>query len=320
MALGEILMRFTPSGAGNWESYTGGSEFNVLSALSKWNIPTEMITAVSSNSLGERIMQDAKMNKVGTKQVIRNHHRQGIYFLESGNELGTADVIYDRNSSAFSTLSRNAFNWKEVFSGCTWFHISAITPALNETLALVAADALQTAKKMNITTSVDLNYRSMLWQYNKKPPEVMNMLMPYCDVVMGNIWSAEKLLGISSAIGNSKEFSDEQLLDAATQSILQLSQRWKHVSATALTFRLSSKYMAVLQQGEKQVQSKKFILPPSSNNIGSGDCFMAGIIYGMQQRKSLQNIVDFASAAAIAKLQEKTDTTRQTIEQINKLL
>jgi 2-dehydro-3-deoxygluconokinase len=42
----------------------------------------------------------------------------------------------------------------------------------------------------DLTISVDLNYRAKLWQYGKKPVEIMPELAQYCDVIMGNIWAA----------------------------------------------------------------------------------------------------------------------------------
>jgi 2-dehydro-3-deoxygluconokinase len=69
---------------------------------------------------------------------------------------------------------------------------------------------------------VDLNYRSKLWQYGKQPVEVMPDLLQYCNVVMGNIWSAEQLLGIPSSIKDSKGRSKEELTEAAGKSMKQL--------------------------------------------------------------------------------------------------
>ena len=52
-------------------------------------------------------------------------------------------------------------------------------------------------QKKILPISVDLNYRSRLWKYGKQPTDVMPELVTYCDVVMGNIWSANSLLGTS---------------------------------------------------------------------------------------------------------------------------
>ncbi|PIG98218.1 hypothetical protein CS542_06375 [Pedobacter sp. IW39] len=51
------------------------------------------------------------------------------------------------------------------------------------------------ASARNITISVDLNYRAKLWKW-QEPIDILPGLVQYCDVVMGNLWAAEKMLGI----------------------------------------------------------------------------------------------------------------------------
>jgi 2-dehydro-3-deoxygluconokinase len=50
--------------------------------------------------------------------------------------------------------------------------------------------------------------------------------------------------------------------------------------------------------------------------VGSGDCLMAGLIYGLINDRPLQVTLDFATAAAYNKLFIKGDTTNQTVNEI----
>ncbi len=63
--------------------------------------------------------------------------------------------------------------------------------------------------------------------------------------------------------------------------------------------------------------SKQFSIGEVVDKVGSGDCFMAGLIYGLYQQMGSQDIINYAAAAAFGKLQETGDSTRQTIEQVN---
>ena len=47
-----------------------------------------------------------------------------------------------------------------IFEGADWFHLSGITPALNDEMFQLSKKALQVAKQKGLTTSCDLNYRS----------------------------------------------------------------------------------------------------------------------------------------------------------------
>jgi 2-dehydro-3-deoxygluconokinase len=42
---------------------------------------------------------------------------------------------------------------------------------------------------------------------------------------------------------------------------------------------------------------------------GSGDCFMAGLIYGLTKELPAQELLEYATAAAFGKLQEQGDAT-----------
>jgi 2-dehydro-3-deoxygluconokinase len=54
--------------------------------------------------------------------------------------------------------------------------------------------------------------------------------------------------------------------------------------------------------------------------VGSGDGFMAGLIYCILSGHQPKNIIGFAAAAAFGKLQEKGDATKNSIQQIEKIL
>jgi 2-dehydro-3-deoxygluconokinase len=207
-------------------------------------------------------------------------------------------------------------DWKEVLNDCDWFHFSAITPALNDDLVAVCKEALEAAAAKGLTISVDLNYRSKLWQYGKPPTAVMPMLVNYCNVVMGNIWAAETLLGIASPLKESANRTKEELLEAAGTSMLHLQQQYPQTTAMAYTFRMEENYFGVLQHSAAIVSSKEYELRNIVDKAGSGDCFMAGLIYGTKTHDQPQQIIDYAAAAATGKLYEKGDCTHQTVEQV----
>ena len=50
------------------------------------------------------------------------------------------------------------YDLDKIFSDADWFHISGITPALNEGIFQLTKKALAAAKRMGLTTSFDLNF------------------------------------------------------------------------------------------------------------------------------------------------------------------
>jgi 2-dehydro-3-deoxygluconokinase len=71
-----------------------------------------------------------------------------------------------------------------------------------------------------------------------------------------------------------------------------------------------------LNDTDHQYVSNEFIADTVVDKVGSGDCFMAGLIYGMNNDLSPKEIINFAAAAAVGKLQEKGDSTNQDLASI----
>ena len=153
----------------------------------------------------------------------------------------------------------------------------------------------------------------------------MPELVQYCSVIMGNIWSAEKLLGIKLA-ADFKPFSEnkEAFLLQAQLSAKGIRQKFPRCQTVANTFRFDEgegiKYFATMHTKDADLNSLSYAIKTIVDKIGSGDCFMAGLIYGIRQNLSEQNILDFATAAAIGKLQQLGDATTSKIDDIQKII
>lgn len=322
LCFGELMLRLSPELGGKWiqdESVTthiGGAELNVAAALANWDVPVRYCTALPDNYLSKEICDELEKKKIDTSAINFSGNRIGVYYLPKGAELKSAGVIYDRAYSSFGELRPGMINWHDVLKDCKWFHFSAISPALNENAVAVCKEALEAASAKNITISADLNYRPKLWQYGKKPVDVMPGLVKYCNVIMGNLWAVESLLGIESSVKESAGMTKGELVEAAGKSMSQLHKQYPEAGTFAYTFRLDKEYFAVLQHGPKMAVAKTFEIKNVIDKAGSGDCFMGGLIYGLTNNHSADEIINFAASAAVGKLGEKGDSSKQTVEQV----
>lgn len=296
--------------------YIGGAELNVATALAQWSMPVKYGSVLPDHYLSREIIGELKSKKINTSAIHISGNRIGIYYLPQGADLKSVGVIYDRVGSSFAELKPGTIDWNEALRDCSWFHFSAISPALNENAALVCKEAVKAASSKGIMISVDLNYRAKLWKYGKQPVDVMPELVQYCDVIMGNLWAVESLLGLESPINNSEGKDNDELLNAAGISMMKLHKGYPKAKSFAYTFRLQNEYWAVLQYGPEKAVSKPFLIGQVADKAGSGDCFMAGLIYGIYYKHKPKDIINFAAAAAVGKLHEPGDATRQTVEQI----
>ncbi|MDQ3683282.1 MAG: sugar kinase, partial [Bacteroidota bacterium] len=298
--------------------YVGGAELNVATALARWNVPVSYYTSLPDNYLSKEIVESINEKGIETDKVYFSGNRIGTYYLPQGADLKNSEVIYDRAYSSFSELKPLQINWEKVLEEVSWFHFSAISPALNANAAAVCLEAVKAAKEKEITVSIDLNYRAKLWQYGKQPHEIMPELVQHCDVVMGNIWAAESLLSITSTLKESKGKTKEELIEAAGKSMKQIHITYPKISSIAYTFRLEKSYFGLLQHGPERAVSKEFHLENIIDKVGSGDCFMGGLIYGLYNQQEPKEVIDFAAAAAVNKLFIKGDATTASVEEIKK--
>lgn len=318
LVFGELLLRFSSSedqfiSKNHTVSlFPGGSEANVSASLGQWNIPCSYVSCVPDNALAANALQSLEELGVNTKKTLLQGNRLGLYFLLSANGLTSGEVVYDRKFSSFSSLKPGTIDWDQVLEGHTWFHWTALTPALNENMATVCREALTAARAKGLKISVDLNYRSRLWDYGKQPIDVMPELVAYCDVIMGNIWAAHKMLGtaVDENLGRETAVADyQQHANTSAKAVFSKFPQCKHI---ANTFRFMDNPKHNLFYGTYHTPAHNYISEVFETNevvdrIGSGDAFMAGLINGMLTSDDGNEIIKKATAAGYHKLFVKGD-------------
>lgn len=332
LSFGELLLRVCPDLSTDWIAsnalpfYVGGAELNVASALALWEIPSGYLSAMPDNAISEGVFAYLKNNHIDVDSILLQGDRLGLYYLPKGKDLKHAGVIYDRANSSFASLKRSDVDWDSVFEGVSWFHYSAICPAIGQGIADICLDAVQAAARRGIFISLDLNYRSKLWKYGKQPLEVMPELADYADLIMGNVWAAQQMLGASldPELQEPKpSYPREILLNQARTSSEELISKFPKCKFVANTFRFDYKgsgiqYFTSLYNAGALVVSEEYTSDEIVDKVGSGDCFMAGLIYGLYKENGLPDTLEFATAAAFDKLFIASDATHSTVADIEK--
>jgi 2-dehydro-3-deoxygluconokinase len=298
VAFGEILMRLHAPGnrrleqARSWETHYSGSEGNVLVLLSRLGHSTSLVTALPNNQIADAALAELRMHRVGTESVLRQGDRIGIYFTESPASVRPGRVHYDRLHSSFSQLQTGQIPWNKVLQGASWFHWSGISAALSASAAEVCGEALNQASKMKLQISADLNYRSTLWNYGKRPSEVMPALIEHVHVLNADFEAAEQCLGVRMERGNEPDLEGFQK---------QLFGRFPNLQWAAVTFRRENLYSGALFSRAEITRSEALPLGNVVDRIGSGDAFMAGLIDGLIRNSKANQIIGFAVAAGAMK-------------------
>jgi 2-dehydro-3-deoxygluconokinase len=326
LSFGELLLRLSPDTEGQWLAHTsmpvhvGGAELNVARALALWKIPVKYCTGLPDNYLSYQIVNSLQQSNIDTSAIQFGGQRIGIYYLPQGLDVKNAGVIYDRAGSSFAQLKKGTINWDAILDGVSRFHVSAICPALNADAADVCEEVMQVCNKKGIEVSLDLNYRAKLWQYGVPVHEVMKRLAPYCDLIMGNVWAAEKMLQIPVHADLVTVDGKDMYVAQALETSIKIMKQYPRCKAVANTFRFDHKgilyYTTLYTKGFLHV-SQEYTTETVVDKVGSGDCYMAGLIYGFYKNHEPQDILEFATAAAFQKLFIKGDATTKTVEEIN---
>jgi 2-dehydro-3-deoxygluconokinase len=223
-----------------------------------------------------------------------------------------------------AAIERGMIDWKHAFANTDWFHWTGITPAISAGTANVCLEAIQTAKKMGLTVSCDLNYREKLWKWGKQPGEVMPELVSYCDVAIGNEEDAEKVFGIKAPESDVTAGK----LDAGKYRYVcdELAKRFPNLRTIAITLRGSisashNTWSGVLWDNGRFYRGPLLDVTHIVDRVGGGDSFMAGLIYGFcTQPDDPQRALDFAIAASCLKHSIFGDFNMVTVDEVEKLM
>jgi 2-dehydro-3-deoxygluconokinase len=317
VTLGEIMLRLSTPGFARFTQSTNfnvtyaGAEANVAVSLTNFGIPSTHITRFPDNDLGEAATQALRKFGVDTSFILYGEERMGVYFLENGSIHRASRIVYDRFDSAFAHIKKGSIDWDEVFKDASWFHYTGITPAISQGAADVCLEAVQAARKKQIPVSGDINYRRNLWQYGKSARDIMPDLIALTDVMVAGITDLENCIGITG-----KTFEE-----ACSATV----KKYPNIKKITTTERVSvssshNKISAVLFDGKRILQSRSYDLTHIVDRVGSGDAFMAGLIYGMLSKKDDQQSLEFATAACAWKHTIEGDVNLATADEIESLV
>ena len=331
VTFGEVMLRLSTPGhlrfgqARSFDATFGGGEANVAVSLANYGVEAEFVTRFPQNEIAAACEAELRGLGVSTSHCARGGERLGIYFLETGAVSRPSKVIYDRAHSAISEIEPGMIDWNAVFDGASWFHWTGITPAISQGAAQVCLEAVKAAKERGLTVSCDLNYRKKLWNYGKRPSEVMTELVKYCDVILGNEEDAEKVFGIcpEKAPGSLSEGIDTSLYEKVCKA---LQQRFPAAKKVIITLRGSinadhNTWSGVLWNGERLFESRRYDITHIVDRVGGGDSFMGGLIYGLLTYEGDDaKALEFAVAASCLKHTVFGDYNRVTVSEVEALM
>lgn len=332
VTFGEVMLRLTTPGylrfhqTDKFNANYGGGEANVAVSLANYGLKTSFVSRLPKNDIGRACMMELRKYGVGVNDIIYGGERLGIYFLETGAVARASKVVYDRAHSSISEIEPGMINWEEVLKDAKWFHWTGITPAISQGAADACLEAIQTANRMGVTVSCDINFRKNLWNYGKTASEIMPALVEGTDVILGNEEDCEKVFGIKPE-GFDVTATHGEVNAAEFESVCtQMMARFPRAKKVIITLRGAinanhNTWGGVLYSDGKLYQSKRYDITHIVDRVGGGDSFMGGLIYGLNSYEGNdQQALEFAVAASCLKHTIYGDTNHVTVDEVEKLM
>lgn len=307
VTFGELMMRLSPPAgirlrtAGEFAVHFGGAAANVAVSLARFGHTADFVTLLPDSDPGENALRALREQGVVTHHIVRKGTRLGIYFLEHGSGPRPSKVVYDRAGSSFSGIDPSDLDWERILEGAEWFHWTGITPALGQNVTATLLAGLEAARSMGVRVSVDLNYRSRLWNTDEAE-RVMTGLMPFVDLLIANEEDPASVFGIKIA-GTDVESGD---LDVSgyERAAGELRERFS-LDRVAITLRESisaseNNWSACLLDGDDFHISPVYHVP-IIDRVGAGDAFAAGLIHGILTGMEAPDALNFGVAASCLK-------------------
>ncbi|HLJ05124.1 MAG TPA: sugar kinase, partial [Acetobacteraceae bacterium] len=302
VSLGEVMLRLDPAEGRihttrHFNVWEGGGEYNVARGLRRcFGLRTAVATALADNPVG-RLVEDMMLQGGvdlslvqwlpydGVGRTVRN----GLNFTERGFGVRAAAGCSDRGHTAVAQTKPGTWDWESIFgpeNGARWFHTGGIFAALSETTPLVAAEAMDAARRHGTPVSYDLNYRDSLWRSiggKAKAQEVNRELVGKVDLLLGNEEDFSAMLGVS--LKDVGEDFGELPIDSYEQMLKDVAAAYPNLKLVATTLRTA--HTATRNAwGAMALYENKVVLVPQRDieildRVGGGDSFASGLIYGI---------------------------------------
>lgn len=291
-------------------------------SLAQFGMHSRYITVLpASNAIADSFLGELRRFGVDESGVVRGPGRMGIYFVEAGANQRPSKVLYDRENSAIAMAKPGSIDWHASLADATWFHISGITPAISASAAQLAIESAQTAKKLGLQVSCDLNFRKNLWKWGKTAVEIMPELVRHTDVLIANEEDCQKCINVHVDIDVESGKLEREKYQELCERVLATFPNLKKIAITLRESKSAScnGWSACLHDGATFRLSKQYDITHIVDRVGGGDSFAAGLIYGLAEGWAAQDTLEFAVAASCLKHSIPGDFNRFSVAEVKAL-
>jgi 5-dehydro-2-deoxygluconokinase len=284
--------------------YVGGSPANITIAMAKLGARSGFIGRVSNDQFGRFIVKYLKDRGVDTGNVVVDQSGAvtGLAFTEIKSPTECSILMY-RDNVADLKLEPNDIQ-EDYIKNAKALLISGTALAKSPSREAVFL-ALEYARKHQVVTIFDIDYRNYTWLSNEETAVYCNLVAEKCDVIIGG----REEFDIMETITGPHVKNDQITAD-----------RWFAHQAKIVVVKHGGDGSFAFTKGGRQYKCGVF---PAKvvKTFGAGDSFAGAFIYGLLQNWEIDKCQEFGSASAsIVVSSHSSSDAMPTVEQITRII
>lgn len=318
VTMGEIMLRLSPPSSERlvrgdiFDKKAGGAELNVASGVSLLGLRTGIISKLPANPMGTYIKNRTRFLGVSDDCLIYDHApgaRLGLYYYESGAHPRKPSIVYDRAGSSMTRIQIDEID-PAIYTNARMFHLSGITLALCPATRAVALEAIRRFKAGGAAISFDVNYRANLWSEGEARATIRQIL-PLVDILFVSEETSRRMF---QKTGELPDIMKSYCADygvkivATTQRTVQSPK--KHTFTSTIYSAQADAFYSEPPYRDIDVVDR----------IGSGDAYVAGVLFGLLKYSDVQKALEFGNATSSVKNTVPGDLPSSDFDEIDRIL
>jgi len=299
ITFGEIMLRLSPPvnerivRGGVFDKRAGGSELNVASGVSLLGLRTGIISKLPANEIGTYIKNRIRFCGVSDDYLIfdeTSDARLGIYYYEGGAAPRKPAIVYDRKGSSINKISLSEIP-DDIFGETRCFHTSGISLGLSEPVRKTAVQLITGFKKAGAVISFDVNYRANLWDEDTARATIQSILYDV-DILFVSEESSRRMFRKTGDLKDiMKSYCKEYGIKYVATTRREVISPKKHNFGSIIYCAKTDAFYT-----EKLYEDIDVV-----DRIGSGDAYVAGVLFGLLKYNDPQKALEFGDATSAVK-------------------
>jgi 2-dehydro-3-deoxygluconokinase len=318
ITMGEIMLRLSPprhariTDGDVFEKHAGGAELNVASGVAQLGLRSAVLSKSPKSPVGSFVRNRIRFMGVSDDYLLyddRPTARLGVYYYEMGAAPRKATVVYDRRHSSVNHMTEEELV-PGMWNATRMFHTSGITLALSPELRKITVDLIRRFHENGALISFDVNYRANLWSEDEART-VIKEILPMVDILFVSEETSRRMFQKTGDLNSIlKSYADEYGIKIVAATQRTVINPLKHHFTSTVYEASTGKFFT----------EKPYLDIDVIDRIGSGDAYVAGMLFGLLKYNDAEKAMWFGNAMSSVKDTVPGDLPSSSFDEIKDII